>query len=56
MDMGIDFIIPVKKNNQILSDIKGLAKIKGYSQATSEKGEGQKGFHLLPLYQAVFTS
>jgi len=44
IDLGIDFIIPAKKNNQILSDMKGLAKIKGYSQATSEKGEKIKGF------------
>ena len=47
MDLGIDFIIPAKKNNQILSDMKGLSKIEGYSQATSEKGEGIKGFSSL---------
>ena len=47
MDLSIDFIIPTKKNNQILSDMKGLSKIKGYSQATSEKGEGIKGFSSL---------
>ena len=44
MDLDIDFIIPAKKNNEILSDIKGLSKIKGYSQATSKKGELIKGF------------
>jgi len=44
MDLSIDFIIPAKKNNEILSDMKGLAKIKGYSQAIGKKGELLKGF------------
>lgn len=44
MDLGIDFIIPAKKNNEILSDMKGLSKIKGYVQAIGKKGEMIKGF------------
>ena len=44
MDLSIDFIIPAKKNNEILTDMKGLAKIKGYSKATGKKGELVKGF------------
>jgi hypothetical protein len=47
MDLGIHFIIPAKKNNQILSDMKGLAKIKGYSKTTGGKGELIKGFSSL---------
>ncbi len=44
MDLGIHFIIPAKKNNEILSDMKGLSKIKGYSEATGKNGELIKGF------------
>jgi len=44
MDMGIDFITPAKKNNEILDDMKGLAKIPGHSKATGRKGEIIKGF------------
>jgi len=44
MDMDTHFIIPAKKNNEILSDMKGLAKIKGYSRATGRKGEKIYGF------------
>ena len=44
MDLGIDFIIPTKKNNLILDDMKGLAKIPGHSKATGKKGELIKGF------------
>ncbi len=47
MDLGIDFIIPAKKNNQILSDMKGLVKIPGYSKATGKKGEEIYGFSSL---------
>jgi hypothetical protein len=44
MDLGIDFIIPAKDNNRILSDMKGLAKIPGYSKATGGKGAPIYGF------------
>lgn len=44
MDSGTHFIIPAKKNNEILSDMEGLSKIKGYSQAIGKKGELIKGF------------
>jgi hypothetical protein len=54
MDLSIDFIIPAKGNNQILSDMKGLSKIKGYSQATSEKGEWIKGFSSLTTLSSCF--
>jgi len=44
MDMDIDFIIPTKKNNLILDDMKGLAKLPGHSRATGRKGEKIYGF------------
>ena len=44
MDLGIDFITPAKKNNEILSDMKGLKKIDGAIKATGKRGEAIYGF------------
>lgn len=44
MDLDIDFIIPTKKNNLILDDMKGLLKLPGYSKATGKKGGEIYGF------------
>lgn len=44
MNLGIDFITPAKKNNEILSDMKGLKKIDGAIKATGKRGEAIYGF------------
>jgi|GEM_PF-3157889 len=35
IDLGIDFIVPTKANTQILSDMKGLLKLSGHTEAVS---------------------
>ena len=43
MDLGIDFIVPAKCNTQILSDMKGLLKLGGHTEAASN-GKTVYGF------------
>jgi len=44
LDLDIDFIVPTKANTQILSDMKGLVKLEGYSKATTNNGKTVYGF------------
>ena len=43
MDLSIDFIVPAKANTQILSDMKGLLKLSGHTEAVSD-GKAVYGF------------
>ncbi|MBM3709659.1 MAG: transposase [Actinobacteria bacterium] len=47
LDLGIDFIVPAKANTQILSDMKGLVKLKANIKATTTNGEIIYGFSSL---------
>jgi hypothetical protein len=46
MDLGISFIVPAKANTQILSDMKGLLKLSGHTEAVSD-GKTVYGFSSL---------
>jgi len=46
IDLGISFIVPVKANTQILSDMKGLLKLSGHTEA-NVNGRSVYGFSSL---------